>query len=391
MAESCEAFLSRVVEAHPTASDIVLTVGRPVQVMQDKVFEDAACEGMITEGMSPLTPKSCEAFAMGLMKGRGTALQAYTTHGACDFSFSCGEIRFRANIFRQMGYPCVVLRRLPAQVPSAKDLLLPDIVTRLAALRRGLVLVTGAAGNGKSTSLAVLLEKINSERAVHIITLEDPVEYIYPQKRAVMSQRELGRDFSGFAEGLRSALRQSPQVLMVGEIRDRESLGITLQAAEAGLLVFATLHTTDAGQTLNRILGMFPSGEESFVRQRLAQSLAAVVSQRLCAKKGGGLVPAVEVLRSSLRIREAILQGELRDGVFRKILTESGSQGMCSMDQSVLFLHAKGLLTEESVFENATDVTAVRQELDRWRAKSGKSTSSLKGLTLDDDYEWSAF
>jgi len=217
-----------------------------------------------------------------------------------------GVARFRVNIFSQLGQYSIVLRKLESKIPSYAELELPEAYYKIANEINGIVLVTGATGTGKTTSLAAVINEINENRAVHIITLEDPVEYTHNQKKATINQRELGKDFDSFANGLRAALRQAPKVILVGEMRDRESVEIALNAAETGHLVLSTLHTVDAGQTINRILGMFTTDEENQVRVRLADSIRWIVCQRLLPKIGGGRIAIFEAMSTSLRVKKTL-------------------------------------------------------------------------------------
>ena len=229
-----------------------------------------------------------------LVKGDWRLTETLLREGSCDLSYALeGVARFRVNIFSQRGCYSIVLRKLETQIPTVEDLKLPPVFYKMAEEKNGLILVTGATGSGKSTSLAALLNVINSKKSVHIITLEDPVEFVHTHKQATFNQRELGMDFDRFASGLRAALRQAPKVILVGEMRDRETVEIGLGAAETGHLVVSTLHTIDAGQTINRIVGMFEQEEEKQIRIRLAETVRWIVCQRLLPKAGGGRVAAL--------------------------------------------------------------------------------------------------
>jgi twitching motility protein PilT len=247
-------------------------------------------------------------------------------------------------------------------------------------------LVTGATGSGKSTTLAAMLDIINEEKAVHVVTLEDPVEFIHPQKKATFNQRELGTDFDAFANGLRAALRQAPKVVLVGEMRDRETLEIGLSAAETGHLVLSTLHTVDAGQTINRMLGMFDKDEERQIRQRLAGTLRWVVCQRLLPRVGGGRVAAVEIMGMNLRIEEVILNGESEGKTFYEIISDAEALGMQTFDTHILHLVRQDLITEETALSYASRRSVVARGLDQIKATRGEKTSDIEGLSLDAEY-----
>jgi len=263
---------------------------------------------------------------------------------------------------------------------------LPPVIAELAAPRNGLILVTGATGSGKSTTLAAVLDIINETRAVHVVTLEDPLEFIHPVKAATFNQRELGADFDSFASGLRAALRQAPKVILVGEMRDRETLEIGLAAAETGHLVMSTLHTMDAGQTVNRMLGMFETNEERQVRMRLAGTLRWIVCQRLLPKVGGGRVAALEVMGMNLRLQEIILNGEAEGKTFYEVIQDSEALGMQTFDTHILKLFREGFITVETALSYASKKSVVARGLDQIKATKGEKTSDIDGLSLDAEY-----
>ncbi len=291
------------------------------------------------------------------------------------------------NVFSQKGSLAVVMRKLSMQVPSLEDLDLPGIFNDMAAEKYGLILVTGGTGTGKSTSLAALINEINSRYSIHILTLEDPVEFLHPHKKGVINQREMGRDFDTFASGLRAALRQSPKVILVGEIRDRETISIALEAAETGHLVLGTLHTSDAGQTINRIIAMFELNEEQLIRSRLADSLKYVVSQRLLPRIGGGRVAVFEILSSILRIKDVILNGETEKKTFYNIIAAGQTYGMTTFDQHLLKLYKDEKITEDSAILCASDKSRLKQMIDREKSSRGEKVTDIQGLELDLDYD----
>src|SRR5262249_32052195 len=252
-----------------------------------------------------------EMVALNLMADNQWHMEDLIRHGSCDTAYTLSDkARFRINIFSQRGNYSIVARKLNTIIPTLEWLKFPAIVKEIPREKTGLVLVTGATGSGKSTTLAAVLDEINKSKPVHVVTLEDPVEYIHPHHTATFNQRELGTDFDSFSNGLRAALRQAPKVILVGEMRDRETVKIALSAAETGHLVLSTLHTVDAGQTINRILGMFETDEQEQIRLRLSDTLRWVVSQRLVPKVGGGRHALLEIMGSNLRTKETIVQGE---------------------------------------------------------------------------------
>ena len=254
-----------------------------------------------------LTSEQIERLARLIIRDNARLLQDLAERGSCDCSYSLqNNCRFRVNIYRQNGNFAMVLRRLQSKIPTLEALNLPPVFREVIKEKTGLIFLTGGTGSGKTTTLAALLNEINQHDEVHVVTLEDPIEFLHPHNQATFSQRELGRDFFNFPDGLRAALRQAPKIIFVGEIRDRETMEIALTAGETGHVVYSTLHTISAGQTINRILGMFTKDEEQQVRERLVGSLRYVISQRLVPKKGGGRLLATELLGCNLRSREAI-------------------------------------------------------------------------------------
>src|SRR5712671_1408058 len=293
--------LSAMLKTYSGISDLNFSVGHPLQVEDfgelKPVYVDPPIEA--------LTPHQTEQVALTVMQGNRRLIYDYLTGGSCDCSYSLdGEARFRVNIFRQQGHFSVVLRKLQSEVPTIQSLGLPEIFHEIAKEKTGLILVTGATGSGKTTTLAAILDEINETQPVHVVTLEDPIEFLHTHKAATFNQRELGGDFEDFPSGLRSALRQAPKVILVGEMRDRATVEIALTAAETGHLVLSTIHTINAGQSINRILGMFDLAEETQLRLRLSETLRYVVSQRLAPKISGGRLLINEVMGTNLRVRE---------------------------------------------------------------------------------------
>jgi twitching motility protein PilT len=249
--------------------------------------------------------------------------------------------------------------------------------------KNGIIFVTGSTGSGKTTTLAAMLNEINETQPVHIVTLEDPIEFSHPHQRAAFNQRELGTDFTDFASGLRSALRQAPKVILVGEIRDRETMEIALTASETGHIVFSTLHTINAGQTINRILGMFSKDEEQQLRQRLADTLRYIVSQRLIAKIEGGRLLVTEIMGSSLRTRETLLYGESENRTFQEIIEAGETQGWHSFDQSLIKAYTADLISDETALLFCTHKHKMRRDIDLLKKVRGHTFESSSGLRME--------
>jgi len=375
--------LARMLDSHGNVSDLNLTVGKPLQV--ESAGELLPVE--VTPAIKTLTPFQTEIFALNLIGGDRRLIETLLRTGSCDLSYSLpGKARFRVNIFSQTGHFSIVLRQLESKVPTIRDMKLPESFLEMAAERNGIIIFTGATGTGKTTSLAAILEDINEQRGVHVVTLEDPIEYQHPHKKATFNQRELGRDFDNFANGLRAALRQAPKVILVGEMRDRETVEIGLTAAETGHLVLSTLHTVDAGQSINRILGMFSNEEENQVRIRLADTIRWVVSQRLLPKVGGGRTAAFEILRTSLRVKESILNGESEGKTFYDMMVAGRPFGMVTFDDYIIELYEHGLITEETAKAFCSNKSVIGRGLDKVKSARGEATTDIKDLEIDRGY-----
>lgn len=375
--------LERMLESHDSVSDLNFTVAKPPQVEASGQLTPVR----IDQRLESLTPFQTETLALHLLQGDRRLTQMLISHGSCDCSYALmGKARFRVNVFQQRSSYSIVLRKLGTQIKSIEELQLPAVFHKMAREKNGLILVTGATGSGKSTTLAALINEINDAHAIHIVTLEDPVEFEHPQKKATINQRELGVDFDSFATGLRAALRQAPKAILVGEIRDRETIEIALSAAETGHLVLSTLHTVDAGQTINRILGMFDKDEETLVRNRLADTLRWIVSQRLLPKVGGGRVAALEILCTGLRVKDAVLHGESEGKTFYEIIESGAPFGMQTFDQDIIRFFEDGLITEETALAYASHKTLVRRGVDHIKKKQGMVTSDIGELALDEEY-----
>jgi twitching motility protein PilT len=372
-----------MLDSHKNVSDLNLTVGKPPQVESSGVLLPVEMRPPIKE----LTPFQTEVMALNLINGDRRLTRDLLEKGSCDLSHSLpGKARFRVNIFSQTGNYSIVLRKLESKVPTIKGMNLPESFYDIAKEKNGIVLFTGATGSGKTTSLAAILDKINEEESVHVVTLEDPVEYLHPHKKSTFNQRELGLDFDSYANGLRAALRQAPKVILVGEMRDRETVEIGLSAAETGHLVFSTLHTVDAGQTINRILGMFSTEEENQVRIRMADTIRWIVGQRLLPKIGGGRVAAFEVLRSNIRVKDSILNGESEGKTFYEIIQQGAAFGMSTFDEFIVHLFEQGLISQETAMAYASRKGIAGRGIDMVKAARGEATTDIDRLEIDHQY-----
>jgi twitching motility protein PilT len=372
--------LSAMLKTYTGISDLNFSVGHPLQVEDwgelKPVFVDPPIEA--------LTPYQTEQIALSLMRGNRRLIYDYLTAGSCDCSYSLeGAARFRINIFRQQGHFSIVLRKLQDDVPTIEALGLPNIFYEIAQEKNGLILVTGATGSGKTTTLAALLNHVNDTQPVHVITLEDPIEFVYPKRKATFNQRELGQDFTNYPTGLRSALRQAPKVILVGEMRDRATVEIALMAAETGHLVLSTLHTVDAGQSINRILGLFSLGEEKQLRLRLAATLRYIVSQRLAPKVGGGRQLLTEVMGHNLRTQETVALGEGEHRNFYEIIEASSAFGWMTFDQSILQAYENNLITEDIAKLYASKKGHISRGIDLIQKTRGVDNDLDSGLRLD--------
>ena len=355
-------------------SDLLFVVGKPPQVEAYGLLKPFLAQPV-------LTGARIESLANVIINDNPRLAKDLEQHGSCDCSFPLADIcRFRTNIYRQNGSLAMVMRRLSPQIPSMESLQLPAAFREALKEKTGLVFITGSTGSGKTTTLAALLNEINQTSEVHIVTLEDPVEFLHPHLKATFSQRELGRDFFNFPEGLRAALRQAPKIIFVGEIRDRETMEIALTAGETGHLVFSTLHTNNAAQSINRILGLFNRDEEAQVRERLVGSLRYIISQRLVPKVGGGRFLVTEMMGSSLRTREVISLGENDNRRLAEIIESGNVSGWHSFEQSLLKAFEADLVTEETVMLYCTNKVSMHQRLDmvNRRRETARIANTLK-------------
>ena len=316
-------------------------------------------------GLQILGPEDTHRIAGELIGGNKQAMATLQEQGSCDISYSLpAQCRFRVNIFVQRGSHAIVMRVIPKSIPSFADLKLPPQLAEIANLRNGVVLVTGPTGSGKSSTMAAILDRINETQAYHIITIEDPVEFMHRHKRSIIHQRELHSDTPSFALALRAALRQAPKVILVGEMRDKETIEIALEAAETGHLVLSTLHTIDASKTVERIVGVFPLAEQHIVRNRLAKSFRYIVSQRLIPlKDGSGRVAVLEVLKSTLRTREYLEKGEQEGKTLLDAMQDGDTEGMQHFDGNIESLVRAGTIDLETGLAYATNAGNLRLQL----------------------------
>ena len=342
-----------MLHAGDKVSDLIFSPGRPPQV---ELSGDL--EGVNISGLEMLKPPHIKAFADIMLAGNEQGIESFDRKGSADISYGVpGLCRFRVNIFKQRGSYAIVMRVIPSNPPNWQELDLPPAVMSSAELKNGLVLVTGPTGSGKSTTLAAIISLINSTKKYHIVTIEDPIEFIHEHNLSTIHQRELHSDTPDFALALRAALRQAPKVILVGEMRDRETIEVAMEAAETGHLVLSTLHTIDAAKTIDRIIGVFPKVEEAAIRTRLSQSFRRIVSQRLMPKVGGGRIAAIEILVSNSRTREYIEKGEKEGRSITDAMNDGALDGMQTFDKVLERYIREGLITKATGLAYATNST----------------------------------
>ena len=343
--------LGRMLAAGDKVSDLIFSPGRPPQV---ELTGDL--QGVPIPGIEALKPDQIRSMADLMLKGNEQGIETLDKKGSSDISYSApGLGRFRVNIFRQRGTHAIVMRVIPTKPPNWQELDLPKAVRNVAELKNGLVLVTGPTGSGKSTTLAAVIDLINSTKKYHIVTIEDPIEFMHEHKLSTVHQRELHSDTPDFALALRAALRQAPKVILVGEMRDRETIEVALEAAETGHLVLSTLHTIDAAKTIDRIIGVFPKAEEAAIRTRLAQSFRRIISQRLMPKVGGGRKAAIEILVANSRTKEYIEKGEKEGRSMIDAMRDGAIDGMQTFDGELERFIRDGSVTREVAMAYATN------------------------------------
>ena len=343
--------ISAMLDAGTGISDLLFSPGRPPQIEAHGVLVPVDIPDLAT-----LRPEHTERIAADLLGNNEHMQRTLKEQGACDLSYSLPErSRFRVNIFRQRGTHAIVMRVIATTIPSLADLNLPEALANAAALKNGIVLVTGPTGSGKSSTLAALIDLINETRAEHIITIEDPIEFLHAHKKGTVHQRELGVDTPTFAAALRAALRQAPKVILVGEMRDRETIEVALTAAETGHVVFSTLHTIDASKTVERIVGTFDASDQKIIRQRLAASFRYFISQRLIPNKSGGRVAVLEILRSTLRTRDYIDRGDAEGRSLLDAMRDGELDGMQHFDGEIEKLVRAGTISLDTAYLYATN------------------------------------
>ena len=361
--------LERMLLVSDKISDLNFSVGQLPQV---------EINGKLTPvqplGMQKLSPYQTEIIAMTLMHGHPEAAEKLAQTGTADLSYSLpSRARFRVNIFQQRGVYSIVMRVIPTDIPSLKSLNLPQHLSQISELRNGLVLVTGPTGSGKSSTQAAIIDIINEKKHYHIVTIEDPIEYLHLHKNSTINQREVGQDTRDFPSALRATLRQAPKVILIGEMRDFETTEIALEAAETGHLVLSTLHTIDASKTVDRIIGLYPKNEEQVIRTRLAQTFRYIISQRLIPRQDGrGRIAALEILRSSPRTREYIEAGETDGKSLLDAMRDGKLDGMQDFDTVIKEMIEKRVITLEDGLAFATN--------------QNNLLLSLKGLTSGEDF-----
>jgi len=366
-------------------SDLIFSPGRAPQV---------EISGQLVElkfkGLESLKPQDTKAIAGELMAGSEFPQQKLDQDGSADLSYGINGIgRFRVNIFRQRGSIAIVMRVIPDKIPSFSDLNLPDTLHEIVELRSGIVLVTGPTGSGKSSTLAAVLDKMNEDKAYHILTIEDPIEFLHRHKKATIHQRELHSDTPTFALALRAALRQAPKVILVGEMRDRETIEIALEASETGHLVLSTLHTIDAAKTVERIIGVFPMADQQSIRTRLSKAFRYIVSQRLLPRKdGAGRIAAIEILKSTMRTREYVEKGESEGKSLLDAMRDGSNDGMQHFDAELDKFVRAGTVDFETALGFATNAGNLRLEMqDYLDDPRNRKAAARAGLKTEIDIE----
>ena len=378
MALNVDDLLRRAVESR--ASDLYLKVGNHPYLRVDGLLNPIS-------DVPRITPEEMLSMAFSMMTNRQK--QKFKETAELDMAYGVAGLgRFRVNVFQQRGNVGMVLRVIPTKIRTIEELELPRILTQICEEQRGLVLTTGTTGSGKSTTLAAMIDRINSLRAEHIITIEDPIEYLHRDKKGFINQREVEVDTSSFSTALRAALRQDPDVVLVGEMRDLETISTALLAAETGHLVFSTLHTLDATETIQRIIAVFPPPEQKQIRLQLAGTLKAVISQRLVRKSDGqGRVPAVEVMVSTGFIRDCIINPDKTRQIRDAIAAGTSQYGMQTFDQSIFDLYSRNLITLEEALMRASNpddfrlrVQGIRSSADSAREEMERAMTEFERL-----------
>jgi twitching motility protein PilT len=373
--------ITAMLKGHPQVSDLIFSPGRAPQIEVNGQLAE-----MKFKGLECLTPPDTKQIAYDLMNENEHPLRKLEQEGSADLSWGLNGIgRFRVNIFRQRGSIAIVMRVIPDKIPGFEELKLPKQLEELIHLKNGVVLVTGPTGSGKSSTLAAIIDKANEQKAIHILTIEDPIEFLHRHKKATIHQRELHSDTPTFALALRAALRQAPKVILVGEMRDRETIEIALEASETGHLVLSTLHTIDASKTIERIVGVFPLGDQQAIRTRLSKAFRYIVSQRLLPRKDNkGRIAAVEVLKSTMRTRDYVEKGESEGKSLLDAMRDGDTEGMQHFDGEIEKLIRGGVVDFEVGLSFSTNAGNLRLELadyaetQRGRKNEPASNSSME-------------
>ena len=378
--EIIDALFAAMVKSGEGISDLLFAVGRPPIVEEHGVLK----EFPVDTATGSLDATQVAEIATQLMGEEERLKTDYTTYGSCDCSYSLPELaRFRVNIFKQNGHQAIVMRKLQTEIPTLEQLGLPPVFKEMIKEKNGIIFVTGATGSGKTTTLAAMLNELNMSQKIHLLTLEDPIEFLHPHKQALFNQRQLGKDFPDFASGLRAALRQAPKAILVGEIRDRATMEIAMTASETGHIVFTTMHTINAGQTFNRIIGMFSKDEEQQLRQRLADTVRYVVSQRLVSKIAGGRLLVTEIMGSNLRTRETLLYGEGENRTFQEIIEAGSTVGWHTFDQSLLEAYKADQISDETSLIFCSHKNKMRRDIDMVKKLRNRVFEEPSGLRMD--------
>jgi twitching motility protein PilT len=373
--------IGAMLKAREHVSDLIFSPGRAPQV---------EVSGQLVElkfkGLECLVPSDTDQIAQVLLGKNQHAAQKFHEGGSSDLSYGLENVgRFRVNIFRQRGTCAIVMRVIPDRIPSFDDLKLPPQLKEICGIRNGIVLVTGPTGSGKSSTLAAIIDKMNEEKAIHILTIEDPIEFLHRHKKATIHQRELHSDTPTFSAALRGALRQAPKVILVGEMRDRETIEIALEASETGHLVLSTLHTIDAAKTVERIIGAFPMEDQQGIRNRLAKAFRFILSQRLLPRQdGNGRIAVIEILKSTLRTREYVEKGESDGKTLLDAMRDGSTEGMQHFDAEIDKLVRDGVVDVDTAFTYATNPGNLRLELaDFLEGRDTRKSSSTQESELE--------
>lgn len=376
--EDLDQLLDAMVQSADGISDLIFVVGRPMQVESQGDLKPFVREQFDTI----LTSERIESLAMAIIGKNPRLLQDLKEHGSCDCGYTLGNsCRFRVNIYIQNGNHAMVLRHLRPLIPTFDSLNLGSTFREIIKEKNGIIFVTGGTGMGKTTTMAAMLNEINKTRDIHILTLEDPIEFVLTPIKSTFSQRELGRDFFSFQRGMRAAMRQAPKIIFIGEIRDRETMEIVLNAGETGHLVFSTLHTTSASSTINRIIGMFGVEEEQQVRERLAGSMRYIISQRLVPAISGSRLLVTEMMGSNLRTREAILLGENEGRRLDDIIEAGTVNGWHSFEQSIFKAYENDMITEETALLYSSNKMKMIQRIDNLSLHKPRKTINADSMT----------